>query len=129
MGQIKIFGNKAFINREKTRVSDAIHSALVESFSFPKDKKFQRFFPMNEEDFIYPKDRSEKYLIIEISIFEGRSVDAKKLLIKKIFENLEKEVEINTQDVEITIFETPKENWGIRGFTGDEQQLNYKVEV
>jgi phenylpyruvate tautomerase PptA (4-oxalocrotonate tautomerase family) len=32
------------------------------------------------------------------------------------------------QDVEITIHESPKENWGIRGKPGDELSLSYKVE-
>ncbi|APF21976.1 putative transglutaminase-like protein [Clostridium butyricum] len=32
-------------------------------------------------------------------------------------------------DVEITIFETPNYNWGIRGVPGDELGLNYKVNV
>ncbi|WP_376769316.1 tautomerase family protein [Pelorhabdus rhamnosifermentans] len=38
------------------------------------------------------------------------------------------ELKISTQDIEITIFETPKSNWGIRGMPGDELSLNYKVE-
>jgi hypothetical protein len=29
---------------------------------------------MDEEDLVYPQDRSERYIIIEISIFEGRSI-------------------------------------------------------
>ena len=33
------------------------------------------------------------------------------------------------QDLEITITETPKHNWGFRGTPGDEIELNYKVEV
>jgi hypothetical protein len=32
-------------------------------------------------------------------------------------------------DIEITIFETPKHNWGIRGLPGDELNLNYKAEI
>ena len=36
---------------------------------------------------------------------------------------------IDLNDVEITIFETPKENWGIRVENADELQLNYKVNV
>jgi hypothetical protein len=36
---------------------------------------------------------------------------------------------IHKNDVEITIFETPRENWGIRGLPGDELPLNYKVDV
>ncbi|MGD1851361.1 MAG: tautomerase family protein, partial [Cyanophyceae cyanobacterium] len=53
----------------------------------------------------------------------------KKQLIKLIFEYIEREVEIKPQDVEITIFETPKCNWGIRGKPGDELLLDYKVNV
>lgn len=43
--------------------------------------------------------------------------------------NIASSSEISVNDVEITIFETPKENWGIRGLPGDELALNYKVEV
>ncbi|MFZ5900336.1 hypothetical protein ACUM6F_03305 [Desulforudis sp. DRI-14] len=38
-------------------------------------------------------------------------------------------VGIAPQDLEITIFETPQGNWGIRGKPGDELALNYKVQV
>lgn len=36
---------------------------------------------------------------------------------------------IRPEDVEITIFETPKHNWRFRGLPGDEHSLNYKVDV
>ncbi len=36
---------------------------------------------------------------------------------------------IVSQDIEITISETPMENWGIRGMPGDELALNYKVKI
>ena len=52
-----------------------------------------------------------------------------KRLIKSLFERLASELGIGAQDVEITIYETPKHNWGIRGVPGDELELNYRVEV
>ncbi len=36
---------------------------------------------------------------------------------------------ITPQDVEITIFETPQYNWGIRGLPADELTLDYPVTV
>lgn len=51
------------------------------------------------------------------------------MLIEKLFSNLERTADISPQDVEITIFETPKGNWGIRGKPADELTLNYKVEI
>lgn len=84
--------------------------------------------PLSEQ-FFFPDDRSNDYLIIEVLMFEGRSTFAKKLLIQTLFQNIQNQCSISTQDVEITIIETPKENWGIRGQCGDELALNYKVDV
>lgn len=128
MAQVKIYGLKEHLEAKRTVISDAIHSAVMEAFEYPKEKRFHRFFPMASEDFIYPTDRSEAYTVIEISIFEGRTVEAKKSLIRRLCDNLQQEG-IEKQDVEITLFETPKSNWGIRGLPGDELSLNYSVNV
>lgn len=129
MGQIKIYGLEKNINSRRQDLSDVIHSCVVDSFEYPKDKRFHRFFPMNEEDFLFPADRSEDYTIIEISIFEGRKVETKKRLVKLLFERIESKLNISPQNIEITIFENPPCNWGIRGTSGYELSLNYKVEV
>ncbi|OEH87056.1 4-oxalocrotonate tautomerase [Desulfuribacillus stibiiarsenatis] len=108
---------------------DAIHLCVVEAFEYPGDKRFHRFFPMKEDDFYFESDRSENYTIIEISIFEGRRKETKKNLLRLLFERIEKELHIAPKDIEITIIEIPASNWGIRGVTGDELALNYKVDV
>jgi hypothetical protein len=69
------------------------------------------------------------YTLIEFSMFEGRRVDARKHLIRLLFERLHRECGIALQDLEMTIFETPKHNWGFRGLPGDELKLNYRIEV
>jgi len=129
MAQVKIFGLRSSLELNKTKISDAIHEAVMSALSYPPEKKFHRFFPMEADDFLYPDDRSENYTIIEISMFEGRSIEAKKNLTKLIFENIGSLAGISNEDIEITIFETPKENWGIRGMPGDELALSYKVDV
>ncbi|ALP38305.1 4-oxalocrotonate tautomerase [Paenibacillus sp. IHB B 3084] len=128
MAQIKIYGIKEALNPIKEQLSDVIHSAVVDAFQYPPDKRFHRFFPMNQEDFIFAHDRSEAYTIIEISVFEGRTTEAKKHLIQLLFQSIN-DLGIAPQDLEITIFETPKQNWGIRGVPGDELQLDYKVNI
>ncbi|MGW8957027.1 tautomerase family protein [Paenibacillus sp. NPDC055715] len=128
MAQIKIYGIKEALNPIKEQLSDVIHSAVVDAFQYPPDKRFHRFFPMNQEDFVFTHDRSEAYTIIEISVFEGRTTEAKKHLIQLLFQKIN-DLGIAPQDLEITIFETPKQNWGIRGVPGDELQLNYKVNI
>ena len=129
MSQIKIYALRQTLDQHKVQLSDAIHRALVESLHYPEEKKFQRFIALENDDFIYPNDRSENYLIIEISMFEGRTKETKKAFIQSLFQNIRNLCHIDSNDVEITIFETPKENWGIRGHNADELQLNYQVNV
>jgi phenylpyruvate tautomerase PptA (4-oxalocrotonate tautomerase family) len=129
MVQVKIYGLKTPLMAHADLLSAAIHHAIVEALVYSSEKKFHRLIGLEKSEFIYPTDRSENYTIIEISMFEGRSIEAKKSLIRLIFANIEREVGIKPQDIEITIYETPKHNWGIRGLCGDELALGYKVDV
>ena len=129
MSQIKIFGIREQLNPIKAQLSDVIHACVVEALHYPPEKRAHRFFPLDKSDFYYPPDRSECYTILEISMFEGRSVETKKYLIRLLFERVEQKLGIAPRDLEITIFETPKHNWGFRGLPGDEISLNYEVEV
>ncbi len=129
MPQTKIFGHADFIQQHREVLSSTIHSCVVDALNYPLHKKFQRFFPLQSEDFEYPSDRSEKYIIIEILMFAGRSVEAKKSLYRLLFERLQEKLDIAPLDIEIILIETPSYNWGIRGVSGDELNLSYKVNV
>ncbi|MBD2176503.1 tautomerase family protein [Pseudanabaena sp. FACHB-1998] len=129
MPQTKIYGNAEFIQQNRELLSNTIHSCVVDAFNYPPEKKFQRFFPLLAEDFEYPSDRSDKYIIIEILMFSGRSVEAKKTLHRLLFDRLKVNLDINPLDVEVILIETPSHNWGIRGMSGDELNLSYKVNV
>lgn len=85
MAQVKIYGIKDALNPVKRRLSDVIHSCVVDALQFPAGKRAHRFFPMEADDFFAPEGRSGRYTIIEISMFEGRSVEAKKQLIRLLF--------------------------------------------
>ncbi len=129
MAQIKIYGLKSVLASRTKALSDAIHAAVVEALQFPSDKRFHRFISLDREEFIHPPDRSDDYTVIEISMFEGRTTDTRKKLIRLLYTNITNRIEISATDIEITIIETPKSNWGIRGVPADELALGYKIEV
>lgn len=129
MAQIKVYALHNTISQHRTGLSEAIHTALVSTLNYPVEKKFQRFIQLLAEDFIFPADRSQQYIIVEISMFEGRSTASKKAFIQQLFVNIQQQCGIAAQDIEITIIETPRHNWGIRGQCGDELSLNYKVNI
>jgi phenylpyruvate tautomerase PptA (4-oxalocrotonate tautomerase family) len=129
MAQIKIYGIGTHLDPIKAKLSDVIHSCVVDALQFPTDKRAHRFFPLDATDFFSPAGRTERYTIIEISMFEGRSIETKKRLIRMLFERIHREFGISSQDVEVTITETLKHNWGFRGMPGDEIGLTYKIDV
>ena len=129
MSQVKVYGLREQLDPIKRELSDVIHSCVMDALAYPADKRAHRFFPLDESDFFYPAGRTNRYTIIEFSMFEGRSVEARKKLIRLLFERIHIKFDISPQDLEMTITETPKHNWGFRGLPGDEHQLNYKVEV
>ncbi len=129
MAQVTVYSRKAHLDAVKDAVSDAIQNCLVDAYGLPEDKRFHRFIGLGDDDMRHPEDRTEKYMIIEISGFEGRSIEAKKKLIRLLFERVTKAAGASSNALEITLFETPKHNWGSRGVPGDELPINYKVEV
>ena len=129
MAQVKVYGLRTQLDPIKRRLSDVIHACVVKALDYPVDKRFHRFFPLAPDDFYYPAGRSDRYTIVEISMFEGRSLEAKKRLIRLLFEGAGAELDLSPDDLEITVFETPRHNWGIRGLPGDELELTYRVAV
>ncbi len=129
MGQVKIYGMREHLDPVKRAMSDAVHSCIVEALQFPPDKRAHRFFPMDAEDFHFPASASPRYTIIEISMFEGRAIETRKNLIRLLFTRIGEACDRKPNEIEVTITETPRHNWGFRGLPGDEVGLGYKVDV
>lgn len=129
MPQVKIYGLNEHLAPIKQELSDIIHLCLNEGLKMNTEKRFHRFFTFDSSDFIYGPGRSIDYTVIEIIMYEGRSVQTIKSLIKLLYERIEQRVHITNSDLEIIIFEIPKHRWGISGATGDERETNYKVEI
>jgi len=129
MAQFKIYGRTEQLQKSRDAISDAIQRAAVRSLKLPEDKRFQRFIGLEPWQLVAPADRSERYLIIEVLMFSGRSVQARKALVRALLDELTQALSLHVNDVEVTIVESARENWGIRGQHGDELTLSYKVEV
>lgn len=129
MSQIKIYGLETSLKDKKQSLSDIIHHCVVECLAFPQHKRFHRFIMLKKEDFYYPESKTDDYIIIEMMMMSGRTVDTKKKLINMLFKEINRGLKIAKTDIEISIFESPPSNWGFGGMTGDEITLNYKIEV
>ena len=128
--QAKIYGIREHLVPVRAALSDAVNEAIHVGLVFPRERRLQRFFPMDREDFIYPAhERSERYTIIEIETFEGRSKEVLKTLVREIYVRVPAATGIEPRDLDVIITQQPKHAWGLMGECGDELKLTYKVEI
>ena len=128
MGQIIVHGRRSQWRDQRHELSDALHAALVDAWQYPPDKKFQRFVWLDDDDLVAPQ-RGPRYLVVQVVAFTGRSREARRELIRQMYERVCGPLDLPVDDLEIVIIESPRESWGIRGVSGDELTLGYTVEV
>lgn len=114
---------------EKRALLDAVHSSLVEALKIPDNDRNQRINEYAAEDLEIPPGKTNKFTLIEITVFPGRSMEAKRNLYQSIVRNLG-QLDIDPMDVFIVLYEPPMENWGIRGgIPASEVDLGFQVDV
>lgn len=99
----------------KNAILKGVHEALINVLGVPSSEIQQRLYELPFNNFEYPPDKSMNTTIIEITMFQGRSLKLKRELYQAIVYNLTKKPGIDVNDVTIVILEPPLENWGIRG--------------
>lgn len=99
---------------ERQRLLQAVHDALIEAFRIPDEDRTQRIVEHEPENFEIPSGNSDRYTLIEITAFPGRSGDAKRHLYRALVQRLG-EMAIDPMDVSVVILEPTLENWGVRG--------------
>lgn len=113
---------------QKKAVLDAVHAALVEAFRIPDHDRFQLLHEHAPEHF--EARYGDGTVLVEASVFPGRSVDAKRKLHQAIVRNLEAGAGVPKDQVFIVLHEPPLENWGIRGGQAAcDVKLGFKVDV
>ncbi len=99
----------------KKTVFDCIHDGLVESLGIEDWDRFQRISEYDKADFEIPSFKTENFMIIELTLFPGRTREQKGKAIETITENLKMRLSVDPSDVFIIINEPPLENWGMGG--------------
>ena len=99
----------------KKMLLEGVHAALEKSLGIGSWDRFQRLYELDPEYFEMSDSKSDKFTMIEITMFPGRSREQKKLLYEEILKELSSRLDIDRTDVFITINEPANENWGLAG--------------
>jgi phenylpyruvate tautomerase PptA (4-oxalocrotonate tautomerase family) len=114
---------------ERRRLFQAVHEALMEAFRIPDDDRTQRIVEHDPENFELPPGSSDRYTLIEITAFPGRSAEAKRNLYGALVQRLG-EIAIDPMDVSVVIIEPTLESWGVRGGrSAAEVDLGFSLDI
>jgi phenylpyruvate tautomerase PptA (4-oxalocrotonate tautomerase family) len=101
---------------EKAGLLDAIHAAAVQALKVPDEDRTQILTEHPAEAFELPPGKGDRFTLVEVTMFAGRSADAKRRLSRAVVANLAGRG-VPASDVLIVLHEVPLESWGIRGGT------------
>jgi hypothetical protein len=109
------------------KIRDLVMDAVVESLQLLPDDRNVRLMEYQPELF---QMRPPYEILIEISMFAGRTRTTKKKLYQTIVDKLELSGLIEKRNILITLNEQPLVNWGARGgIPADELDLGFKVNI
>ncbi len=118
-----------WIQGRERELIEAVQSALLDALKVPDWDRDIVLDLYDETRRIVPTGNSDRYTRIEITLFAGRSIEAKRALYKAIVEKLAA-VGVPEQEVKTILIEAPREDWGLRGgLPASEIQLSFKVDI
>lgn len=102
---------------ERQAIADGIHQAIVGA-GFPEADRFQRILALPADQLIFDRHhpglaapRSDRFVLVEILLSIGRSVEFKRDLLAALVANLQRSPGLDPHDVMVVFVETARENW------------------
>ena len=113
---------------EVSALMEAVYLSLREALKVPEDDRQIRYIEHRPEHFWVAPGKSENYTLVEVLMFPGRPLDAKRALYRGIVQRLGALV-IAPVDVMVVLTEPPMESWGLRGVPANELDVGVHPKV
>ena len=125
----KIEVRKSRATEEVAAIMEAVYQAQREALMVPEGDRQIRYIEHKPEHFAVPPGKTDDYTVVEITLFPGRSLDAKRKLYQSIVRRFG-ELGIAASDIFIVLNEPSLDNWGIRGGEpASEIDIGFKLDV
>jgi 4-oxalocrotonate tautomerase len=102
--------------KHRSTIGDVIYEAMISTLNVPKNDRFQIITEHPAEELVIDKvylgiTRTDRWILIQITLNEGRSLDQKRAFYKAIADGLHDRLSVRREDVFINLVEVAKENW------------------
>ena len=100
----------------RQKLGEVVYQALRSATNVPEGDRFQVITEHEPANFPFDRhylgiERSDDFVLIQITFNAGRTLDQKKALYKAIADGAHDALGIRKEDVFINLVEVPKENW------------------
>jgi phenylpyruvate tautomerase PptA (4-oxalocrotonate tautomerase family) len=113
----------------EARMIGAVQDALLAALKIPDYDRDVVLDLYDGTSRIVPTSRSDRYTRVEIVLFSGRSLEAKKALYSTVVANLSV-LGVPANEIKIILIEVPPDNWGLRGgLPASEIDLGFRIDV
>lgn len=117
-----------WIGDRHAEVIAAVHGAIVEGILIPEKDRHVRILEYPDYAFAAAPHNGPNYTLVEVTMFSGRSDDAKRRLYSAIARALEP-FGVPPADVTVIVKDVPRGNWGFGGRSAMDLDLKFKIEV
>jgi phenylpyruvate tautomerase PptA (4-oxalocrotonate tautomerase family) len=98
------------------KVGAIVYRTMVDTINVPPQDNFQVITEHDRESLIYDPSylaiqRTDGFILIQITLNEGRTVVLKKTFYKTLAERLRDKLSVRMENVFISLVEVKKENW------------------
>ena len=105
---------------EPAAIIDGVYKALRETFEVPEKDLFGVVHQHDADEFVFDANyfgfnRSDRLVIIQLTVANTRGVTQKKRLYAAIVENLGREPGLKPDDIFINLVEVKREDWSFGG--------------
>jgi len=98
-------------------IFDSLYRAMREALNVPEDDQFMTITEHDAANFRYGNAfgvvRSDDLVFIQITVFDTRTAEQKKVLFRRIAALLGERPGIRPEDVFVNILDAAKENWSV----------------
>jgi phenylpyruvate tautomerase PptA (4-oxalocrotonate tautomerase family) len=116
MPLVRISLREATTPEYRKAIAEGVHQAMVEAMAVPAKDRFQVISEYKAGDLIYDEDyldvkRSDKIVLVQITLSTGRKPGQKRALFKRMAELLAKWPGLRPEDLLVNLVEVSWENW------------------
>lgn len=107
----------------------AVNRAVVQALKVPEDTHPTRLCEYDRDAFLIPGESSDRFTLIEITVYPGRSLETRRALYQAVVREMGA-LGIEARDIRVVLYEVPLENWGLRGGTpASEIDLGFEISI